>query len=329
MEHMKLINLKSINKSFVFILQLIMFIDSAQSQDIIGGSLTLREINSISFQRSLYLNINPQLAVDRSFICYEFDTVYLFDQTQINSNEHLNLYIDTITFSGNGIYNINFVDSFRINNINNINNIGFSIFEIECSLLIAYPFIFNNHPPTFTKSIPNYFINNSFCTLNINAADSDGDSLAFRLDTCLAVDYSMPQGASINSITGEFSFSGFTNGFYSFLIILEEWRNGVKINEYPKDFAINLNNTSLNDLNPVINNDLLYPNPTNNIVYFKQDNILNIEIYNIVGDRMNCHFEINKNGILELDMSVLNSGLYFISLYSNKNRVINYKITKL
>ena len=78
---------------------------------------------------------------------------------------------------------------------------------------------------------------------------------------------------------------------------------------------------SVNNL--FLSNFKVYPNPVNNILYYKGiDNLTNIKIYNIIGK--NVKFNISENGI---DISKLNSGVYFIN-YSNKNVNITKKIIK-
>lgn len=326
---MKHINSKNINFSFSLIIFLCAFAGSVKSQDIIGGSIVMTEINSISFQRKLYLNINPQIGINRNYVCYDDDTVILYSQTPIGINESLNLYIDTIVFSGNGNYKVNFVDSFRISNIYNINNSGFSIFEIECSLLIAFPFINNNHPPEFIKSIPNYFINGSNCILFIDATDIDGDSLSYRLDSCMSVDYTILSGTSINPLSGELNFSNFTNGIYSFLVVIEEWRSGTKMNEYPKDFAIDINVESINALSFLGTSEIIFPNPCHDEIYIVNDNILKIEVFDIAGQKVNFVTASDKNNIIEIDLTELTQGIYFVSVMDKYNVLRNYKFAKL
>lgn len=88
--------------------------------------------------------------------------------------------------------------------------------------------------------------------------------------------------------------------------------------------------SSIEEVNSGINkNGIVFPNPTFNKIYFKQSNISKIEIYNSIGQKINGVSTINKSGIIELDLSNLNAGLYIISITNIENGTNSYKISKL
>jgi len=189
--------------------------------------------------------------------------------------------------------------------------------------MISNPFLFNNHPPIFSKSIPSFLISNSLCTFNINALDLDNDSIVFRLDTCLSVNYTLPEGVSIDFITGDFSFINFSNGLYSFLIIIEEWRNGIKINEYPKDFAINLILNTSTEQNSLTNSVIVFPNPVKQTLNILSKNNYTLStVYDLQG-------RIIFKQLFEptFDASNIKNGIYFLEL-SNKTQKTVQKFIK-
>jgi hypothetical protein len=81
-----------------------------------------------------------------------------------------------------------------------------------------------------------------------------------------------------------------------------------------------------------INNNLvdntfsIYPNPTNSKVNIKSEiKFDEVEIYNVLGQNV-LYSKISENQ--EVDMSLLQSGTYFLKL-KNENMIKNVKIIKL
>ena len=67
---------------------------------------------------------------------------------------------------------------------------------------------------------------------------------------------------------------------------------------------------------------LIYPNPTENILYFKGINIFQADIYDMTGQLV-----ITKNDVNQIDMSNLATGIYNLSL-TYKGNVINQRVIK-
>jgi len=70
----------------------------------------------------------------------------------------------------------------------------------------------------------------------------------------------------------------------------------------------------------------IYPNPFNNIINIKSDNIISrVIIYNLVGSEI-LNKSINNNQI-QLPLETIPSGVYFIQIHTNKG-IVNKKIVK-
>jgi pimeloyl-ACP methyl ester carboxylesterase len=93
---------------------------------------------------------------------------------------------------------------------------------------------------------------------------------------------------------------------------------------YPYTFIIQ-NTLSINN-NLVDNTFSIYPNPTNSKVNIKSEiKFDEVEIYNVLGQNV-LYSKISENQ--EVDMSLLQSGTYFLKL-KNENMIKNVKIIKL
>src|SRR5690606_17779466 len=70
------------------------------------------------------------------------------------------------------------------------------------------------------------------------------------------------------------------------------------------------------EINKLDNNSfIVYPNPTNGIVYFSEQ--INIEVYNSVGQIL-----FNRKNTTALDLSVQPTGVYFISFISENGQIV-------
>jgi len=69
----------------------------------------------------------------------------------------------------------------------------------------------------------------------------------------------------------------------------------------------------------------VYPNPANDIIYVKGDNIQYVEIYNTVGSRV-----ISKNVIdsESINIADLTSGIYFVRIVDKQGNTTTTKIVK-
>jgi gliding motility-associated-like protein len=159
-----------------------------------------------------------------------------------------NRYKGQHTFPGPSSYTISCEDPNRNGGILNIpNSINVPLFIY--SELIINPFMggYNNSPILLIPPIDNACVEQPFYH-NPGAYDVDGDSLSYRLVTCYGAmglpipGYTLPPATNfltLDSITGDLLWDSPPNqGEYNIAILIEEWREGVKIGSVLRDMQI-------------------------------------------------------------------------------------------
>lgn len=159
-----------------------------------------------------------------------------------------NRYVGQHTFSGPATYTISCEDPNRNGGILNIpNSINVPLFIY--SELVISPFIggYNNSPVLLLPPIDNACVNQPFLH-NPGAYDVDGDSLSYRLVTCMGamglpiLGYTLPPATDslvLNPVTGDlFWVTPPQQGEYNIAILVEEWRDGAKIGSVLRDMQI-------------------------------------------------------------------------------------------
>ena len=159
-----------------------------------------------------------------------------------------NKYIGQHTFSGPANYVISCEDPNRNGGIINIPNSINTPMYIYCELRIS-PFIsgYDNSPVLLVPPVDNGCVLQPFYH-NPGAYDPDGDSLSYKLVPCRGAQgqiipgYTYPAALnkiSLDSVTGDFLWdSPELQGEYNIAILVEEWRNGVKIGSVLRDMQI-------------------------------------------------------------------------------------------
>ena len=159
-----------------------------------------------------------------------------------------NKYVGTHDFPGPATFTISCEDPNRNGGIINIpNSINTPLF-IYSELTIS-PFIggYDNSPVLLMPPVDNGCVNQVFYH-NPGAYDADGDSLSYRLVPCrgalgqIIPGYTYPQAShslTLNAVTGDLIWdSPEQQGEYNIAILIEEWRNGVKIGSVLRDMQI-------------------------------------------------------------------------------------------
>jgi gliding motility-associated-like protein len=159
-----------------------------------------------------------------------------------------NRYQGTHTFPGPATYTISCEDPNRNGGILNIpNSINTPLFIY--SELTINPFLgdYNNSPVLLLPPIDNGCVNQPFYH-NPGAYDIDGDSLSYRLVPCRGAQgleipgYTYPAASkslTLDPVTGDLVWdSPIQQGEYNIAILIEEWRNGVKIGSVLRDMQI-------------------------------------------------------------------------------------------
>ncbi len=238
----------------VFVL-LFSFILSAFATHERAAEITYRRISNSSLQYEIKLVTytftpspadRPQLEIlwgDGSS-----DQVQRTLKAYLPGNITRNEYVTTHTYPGDGTYKISMEDPNRNNGVINIpNSVNVPIF-VETMLVIS-PFINpkNNSPQLLNPPLDMGCVGYLFVH-NPGAYDPDGDSLSYKLVKCRGAQgleipgYSFPQAStsfSINPVTGDLTWQNPTmQGEFNVAILIEEWRNGVRIGYITRDMQI-------------------------------------------------------------------------------------------
>jgi gliding motility-associated-like protein len=172
------------------------------------------------------------------------------EETNLANEITYNRYLGEHTFTGPGDFIISCEDPNRNGGIINIPNSINTPLYIYSELIIS-PFAgqYDNSPILLIPPVDNGCVNEPFYH-NPGAYDPDGDSLSYRLVPCRGAGgmvipgYTLPATAPpniihIDSITGDFLWSNPPEqGEYNIAILVEEWRNGVKIGSVERDMQI-------------------------------------------------------------------------------------------
>lgn len=160
-----------------------------------------------------------------------------------------NTYIGYHTYSGPGSYDLIMEDPNRNAGVDNIPNSVNVVFAVKTTLLIdgiigsnSTPQLLN--PPYDSAAVGHVFIHNP------SAYDKDGDSISYKLATCLTTDgeaisnYSYPEYSDslvVDAYTGDLIWaSPVSEGTYNIAMTIEEWRDGIRIGEVERDMQIDV-----------------------------------------------------------------------------------------
>ena len=168
----------------------------------------------------------------------------------IGSNTVRNVYKSVHSYSSAGTYVISMEDPNRNNGVVNVPNSVAVPMYIESELVIS-PFLrANNSVQLLNAPIEQGCVGKPFYH-NPSAYDPDGDSLSFKLVPCKGIngedipDYIFPQSSSLFEIdpaTGQLKWENpVLQGEYNVAILVEEWRQGVKVGSVIRDMQILIN----------------------------------------------------------------------------------------
>ena len=178
----------------------------------------------------------------------------LLDEVNAMSFTYLkkNVYYGEHTFAGPGTYVLYMEDPNRNEGVTNIPNSVNVVFAIKTTLKIDGITGNNNSPILLNAPMDKAALNKTFVH-NPGAYDPDGDSLSYRIATCLQQDgqeivgYTLPPVSDsiyVNPLTGDFVWERPTQvGTYNVAMWIEEWRNGVKIGQVLRDIQVDVIDT--------------------------------------------------------------------------------------
>ncbi len=153
------------------------------------------------------------------------------------------------TYAGAGTYKISMEDANRNYGVLNIPNSVNTPIYVE-SMLTINPFLgINNSPELLNPPVDDGCAGQPFFH-NTGAWDPDGDSLSYKITKCRGMEglvipgYSYPETSGIfeiDPISGTLSWEDpVLQGEYNISILVEEWRNGIRIGYVTRDMQINI-----------------------------------------------------------------------------------------
>jgi len=183
--------------------------------------------------------------------------------TPFSTNEGIQeiVYKKTIQFTGCWATNNDINVFYKTASRGQVSNIPNSVFYTGVRLNT----LINNSSPIFVNPTNSYFCVNQPAQFNIGAYDFDGDSLVYSLTACkidtgtfasygfgytATSPLSTASGITVHPSTGQMEFTPNTVARSSACILVEEYRNGIKIGEVTKEVIFN--SLTCNDDVPVL-----------------------------------------------------------------------------
>jgi gliding motility-associated-like protein len=219
-----------------------------------AGEITFRHISGLTYEFTVTTYTYTPSPADRDSLEVKWgdgtlQNVARVEKINFPNDISRNKYIINHTFPASGYYTVSMEDPNRNYGVINIPNSVNIPFYIETSLLIN-PFIAaNNSPILLNPPIDNGCVGVPFYH-NPGAYDPDGDSLSYEIVECKGLSgdvipgYSIPSytiSLSIDPYTGDFYWdSPIIQGEYNIAILINEYREGVKIGSLIRDMQISI-----------------------------------------------------------------------------------------
>ena len=218
-----------------------------------AGEITYRHLGGYTYEATVLTYTFTPSPANRDSLTVNWgdgsapSTVLLDQLVFLPNNVRYNTYVGVHTFPGPGTYRISMEDPNRNAGIINIPGSVNEPFYVE-SMLVINPFLGPNSSPVLLAPPIDNACNGHPFLHNPTAYDPDGDSLSYSLIICKGKfgddipTYSYPPSTnslSIDPVTGDFLWdSPPVNGEFNIAILIEEWRNGVRIGYVIRDMQI-------------------------------------------------------------------------------------------
>lgn len=217
-----------------------------------AGEITYRQIDELTYEVTIMTFTYTLSQADRPDLEVQWgdNTTSIVDRVEevlLPNYYKRNRYVGTHTFPGPGVYEIVMMDQNRNDGVENIPGSVNVPFTIKTTIMINPQVGYNNtpillNPPIDLAAVGQIFIHNPA------AYDPDGDSLSYSLSVCLGFDgeeidgYSLPPSSdsiTVNERTGDLIWNTpVFEGIYNVAILIEEWRDGLKIGRIVRDMQI-------------------------------------------------------------------------------------------
>jgi gliding motility-associated-like protein len=225
-----------------------------------AGNITYEQIGSLTYRITLitYTYIGDGVVADRPQLEIQYGDntsqwVRRVDSIDLpDINYRWNKYVAEHTYPGPGSYEIVMEDPNRNDGVQNIPNSVTIPFSIRTTLVINPAIGYNNSPILLNPPIDFYAVNKTFI-YNPAAFDPDGDSLSYKLIPCTGENgepienYTLPNASDtlyIDERSGDFIWEKPVEaGIFNIAILIEEWRNNIKIGTVVRDIQFETKET--------------------------------------------------------------------------------------
>jgi len=217
-----------------------------------AGEITYVQKGPYTFEITLITYTYTKAPADRPEIDIFFGdgtstTVSRDEQVYLPDDYKRNRYRITHTFPGAGTFIIMMEDPNRNEGVLNIPNSVNIKFAVKTILQIN-PVLGSNSTPVMLNPPIDKAAKNQIFVHNPNAFDPDGDSLSYKLATCLGdngqpiSNYSLPEAKNsikVDPISGDLIWNyPETLGIFNVAVEISEWRHGVRIGSIIRDMQI-------------------------------------------------------------------------------------------
>jgi gliding motility-associated-like protein len=225
-----------------------------------AGEITYRQISQYDFEFTITTFTYTLSAADRDQVEIQWgdNTASIANRSskiELPDFYRKNTYIIRHKFPGPGTYEIVMQDPNRNFGVLNIPNSVNVIFSIKTTMVINPVLGVNNTPVLLNYPIDKAAIGRTFIH-NPGAFDIDGDSISYKLTVCTKENgkpienYTFPRASKklyVDSITGDLVWDAPTDsGIFNIAMNIEEWRNGVKINNIIRDMQVEVHKSDNN-----------------------------------------------------------------------------------
>ncbi len=236
----------------IFIVIFFLFTTSVFATHNRAGEITYRQISNLTYEITIVTYTYTLSAADRPELDVDWgdqtsSVVYRSQKTTLPDYYQRNVYVGQHTFPGPGVYQIVMMDRNRNDGVKNIPNSVNKPFTIKTTFQINPDLGGNSTPILLTMPIDKARVGEVFIH-NPSAWDIDNDSISYKLTKCLGENgdvipgYTYPPASNtlyVDSITGDLVWDSPTSaGIYNVAMLIEEWREGVKISKIVRDIQI-------------------------------------------------------------------------------------------
>lgn len=220
-----------------------------------SGFITYEQITQFTFKVEVVLFQDASSpAIQRNEIVVDYgdgstDTIIRQSLVTINSSNNTvkSNYVSTHTYAGAGNYQLSVSDPNRPGGIDNMNNSSSVNFYAESELTVSPLPAYRNNSPRFIKTANSSAFVGQALQLNLMAYDTDRDFLKYQLTNTKGIGgstapgYQIPNGAQMDTLSGQFTWTPTQAGTYIFTAVVYEYREHTLIGRTTVDFLIQVN----------------------------------------------------------------------------------------